>query len=326
MRIVFIAPAALLCVLIGPVAHGQSLPTKKEATELIEKTIPRMRLVAPGRSPFHLVADVRFEIGANSFEGTYELLWASPDRYREEFRVGTVGETDVAQGDKIYILRTTPTLSYTLERVRFYVDMPVPTHLASTRHVRKIYLETVSGQSQFCVRTDSNGYDEEFCFDMGTREIVSLRSGNSAIYRWERTEFVAVDGSRYPGRVLHHSSGETLEMHVTRLESVREFSESVFTPPPTASMRDWCADPKKSGKWMPPDAPILSFANNDTILLYYVLVGPDGQVEKSAPVVSVTGPIDATIERWIHEAKFAIWRCGDKAIEYEQIIAPYRTP
>ena len=169
---VLIAPVALLCALIAQLGYAQSLPTKKESAELIEKTVARMKLDAPGCPPFHLVADVHYTIGTKSFDGTYELLWASPDRYREEFRMGEVGETDVALVEKIYILRTPPTPSYPLDRIRVYVDMPVPPQLSSPRHVREIYLDTLSGQSQFCVRTDADGYHEQFCFDSATREIV----------------------------------------------------------------------------------------------------------------------------------------------------------
>ena len=236
--------------------------------------------------------------------------------------MGEVGETDVALVEKIYILRTTPTPSYPLDRIRFYVDMPVPPQLSSPRYVRKIYLDTLSGHSQFCVRTDANGYHEQFCFDSATREIVSLRASNDKHYQWERTEFVTLGGSRYPGHVLHHDGPETLEMRVKALQAVTTFSESVFTPPPNALMRDWCADPKKYGKPAEPESPMLHYSDDDIVPLYYILVGRDGLAEKWAPVIPASGTIDAAFQRWIHEAKFAIWRCGDKAIEYEQIIVP----
>ena len=191
MRGVLIA-AALSCVLGAPIARGQSLPTKKEAQKLIEQTVARMNLMAAGHSPFHLVADAHFEIGGNSFDGTYELLWTAPDRYREEFRMGAIGETDVALGDKIYILRTTPTLSYPLERIRYYVGMPVTPKLDPPRILLSVRPESVDGKSRFCVRTGSGGYVEQFCFDATSRDIVSLTTGPEKGYKWERGEFITV--------------------------------------------------------------------------------------------------------------------------------------
>jgi hypothetical protein len=314
--------AAFACVLVAPIARGQSLPTKKEAQKLVEQTVARMNLMAAGGSPFHFVADAHFEIGGNSFDGTYELLWTAPDRYREEFRMGAIGETDVALGDKIYILRTTPTLSLPVNRVRAYVDMTVPSKLAQPRRVLSIRLANGNGPSHFCVRTESGDYDENFCFDAASREIVSLDAPPRDDYWWKRSEFVSLGECRYPGHVVHHDQGETLEMRVKMLQQVTAFSESVLTPPPGAIVRDWCSNPKKSGKWADPESPKLSATNTNIAPQYYVLVGRDGRAEKSAPVVSGTASIDAVVERWIQSAKFAVSRCGDKPIEYEEIIVP----
>ena len=36
-------------------------------------------------------------------DGSYEVLWAAPDRYRLELRLGSVGETDVVLGNEKYV-------------------------------------------------------------------------------------------------------------------------------------------------------------------------------------------------------------------------------
>ena len=75
--------------------------------------------------PFHLVAKIHYEASFRTSGGTYELLWSAPDRFREEFRLDTLGETDVVIGDKRYVLRTGPALQLGLWRLRYLLNSPL---------------------------------------------------------------------------------------------------------------------------------------------------------------------------------------------------------
>src|ERR1700734_3603182 len=82
---------------------AQSLPSKKEATEWVRKAREASDLQSPDAPPYHLVAKIRYTINDKTMEGTYEILWAAPDQYRVDFRVGDIGETDLVLGDKKYV-------------------------------------------------------------------------------------------------------------------------------------------------------------------------------------------------------------------------------
>src|ERR1700739_3916973 len=91
------ALVAVLICLNTTTVQAQSLPSKKEATVLLQKAMDMAMLKAEG-APFHLVAKIHYEAYSRTSDGTYELLWSAPDRFREEFRLDTLGETDVVIG------------------------------------------------------------------------------------------------------------------------------------------------------------------------------------------------------------------------------------
>jgi len=102
---------ALALVLSSVPALAQSLPDKNEVREWIKKAQEASDLRSPGAAPYHLVAKTRYAIGDKTMDGTYEILWAAPDRYRVEFRMGDIGETDLVLGDKKYVERNTQTMT-----------------------------------------------------------------------------------------------------------------------------------------------------------------------------------------------------------------------
>jgi outer membrane lipoprotein-sorting protein len=82
------APVAVLLCLVTTTVQAQSLPSKKEATALVQKAMETTKLKVEG-VPFHLVAKIHYEAYSRTSDGSYELLWSAPDRFREEFRLDT---------------------------------------------------------------------------------------------------------------------------------------------------------------------------------------------------------------------------------------------
>lgn len=121
-----------------------------------------------GTPPYHLSAVVHLELGRQKFAGRYDLWWAAPDKYREGFlmpaRGGTIVETDLALGNKIYVLRNTPTLSIPLWELRRAMRAVSPTivgdpvaaieHLAAVSvhtHVSRVFSAKHAGKKETCV-------------------------------------------------------------------------------------------------------------------------------------------------------------------------------
>jgi hypothetical protein len=313
--------------------RGQTLPSKSEAAQLIKKTRETMNLRTPGTEPFHLVAKFYNEIAGQSFDGTYELLWLSAGEYREEFRMGGTGETDVVLHDKRYVLRTTPTLTLQLWNVRNLLAAPFVEVKNFAPELEGVHAENDSKKFRVNVR---QGSDQEplkvtYWYDIATRAIFLIQ-GNQTPSRfgsipppdlsWELSEFVAFGTKTVPLRWLRRAFGQTVEVHIEKLEAVSAFASSVFEAPQNAVIYQVCTegDARMSGPW--PEMPKVSLMHPKAFPAYYLLGRHDGRVEKSVPVISSGGTVDRDMENWFQAARIPILLCGDTPIDYETIVIP----
>jgi hypothetical protein len=190
---------ALAC-LVAASAQAQSLPSKKEAAVLLEQAIDTAKLKAGG-TPFHLVAKLHYDAYGQSSDGVYELLWADPDRFREEFRLGTVGETDVVAGEKRYVLRNGLNFQLALWRLRFLLDSPLEFLGAKDVHVSQVYSTRFGPDAATCVKEDSAYIEREVCFDSASSRTVSAKmvamENKSALDR-RLSDFLTIGPKAFP--------------------------------------------------------------------------------------------------------------------------------
>src|SRR5271165_6105607 len=103
---------ACFFVLVGLPTKAQSLPSKEEAISLLQRAFEGMKLQEAGTPPYHLVARVHIEMEGTFRDGVYEVLWAAPDRFRENFKIEALAETDLVLSDKLYVFRTSPLVMF----------------------------------------------------------------------------------------------------------------------------------------------------------------------------------------------------------------------
>jgi hypothetical protein len=328
MQRALITAAFVSCALIVPLARGQSLPTKSEAKELVRKTIEDMRLRSPERPPFHLTANIHFEVKDKAVDGTYELLWAAPDRYREEFKMGSIAETDFGLEDKLYIVRTTPALPLPLWRVRNLLFSPTGDPMDSPR-VRTVERVEGSPNNEVCVEANYNVVGRErFCFNSAANEILSIKAGDPdgkapmRDVRRELGDFFQLGAIRFPRHLFYDDAGEQLDVLIKSLDQAPNFSESTFIPPSTAAERDGCSNPTQSDATAWLHRPTMTLNKSVAVPAYAVLVGRDGRVEKVSPAVSGGDGFDRTMGNFLHTAPFPIKFCGGRPIQYEEIVFP----
>ncbi|HKV06333.1 MAG TPA: hypothetical protein VJO53_14655 [Candidatus Acidoferrales bacterium] len=322
-----LATAALAALAAG----AQALPSKKEAVELVEKAEAKMQLTGPGAAPFHLLAKIHYKVGNAALDGGYELLWASEDHYREEFRLGTLSSTYLALGDKLYIQRNTPTLTYPQWRVRALVGFPGVPPDSFNAEAKEVYESHNATGDVLCVllKAPKQGHTE--CFAPATGEIVSSEYNGQALkalnISLSRDSFMNVGDARFPGHTLSTIGEESLELHVDLLEGVGRFADTAFVPPAGASVHDWCARPKVEKQVEEPqvvEAWVLNVPNfrsaptRPDATALYVEVRPDGLVKK----VAVTYPDGSAKDyptKAIFSPRLSIHICAGKRIEYEMI-------
>jgi|HubBroStandDraft_6_1064221.scaffolds.fasta_scaffold172529_1 hypothetical protein len=316
-----------------PAARAQNIPSKKEAKIFLRKAATDSDLRGSGAAPFHLLANFKYTLDNNTVDGTYELFWAAPDKYREYFKMADVVETDIAAGHKLSVERSTKAIPLPLWRIQQSLRAPVLQLVGADPNVKKVYTDRSSGDPRTCVEFESNYARPQACFDLNTNAINAAIGGIYGRYagsQFRINEFVSIGGKRFPRHIYLTALGETIDLHIATLESQTSFDDTVFTPGPKAEVRDWCPEPTQKGgvKWphppgvwglgAPPMAPPGNFS------AYYLWVSRDGQV---ANIIGLrTGPAeeDRRMQAMLHDAKFPVRRCGDSPIDYEIIITGSR--
>lgn len=336
--------AGLLSLAALPAA-SQSLPSKKEAAVVLQKAADATDLRAPDTPPFHLVAHVHHESAGYRADGVYELLWASPDRYRENFtmQVGqdTIAESDVAWTDKFYTARNTPVESLSLWRVRRTVRSIHRFFFGGDKaKVRRVYSATGAGKMLICFDAPLSNEDQKSrtCFDPSTLKAVSLSlKTEPPPLSWpgptraavadsevqaEFSDFTDVGEKRYPRHINLREFGDAVEVRVDVLDRVAEFGSNVFVPSPESVARDWCSEPVTKGIRSYPLVPPVTMSPPLRLIAYYVLVGRGGRVEKSAPLHPAIKGVDSQVESWLASVRYPVDLCNGKPIEYEIVIQP----
>jgi len=336
MRRLFILTVSLSLAVLAFGQHPaspQSLPSKKEAVGLLEKAKESTWLTVPGRAPFHLAAKVRYTVGANSSDGTYEVLWAGPGRFREEFRLGPISELDVALDDKLYILRNSPVLTYPQWRVRMLTGLPDRKTSPFKFQVSKIYSSGGAGENLVCFDFAESSKGRTECIDSVTGQLVSVehkaKHGETTIGLVE-DRFISLDPVNYPGHMLSTIGNESLEVTVEKLEPVAQFAGEAFIPPAGASSRDWCANPEVGKQPDPLFFSRLAIGISASLASkkfhgYYLQVAPDGHVERVAEIYP-DGTAKSVGDGDLSQGRLSIHSCAGKQIEYETAFVFFPIP
>ena len=305
---------------------AQTLPTKKDAEAILQNASEGADLWASDSAPFHLVASVHYELSGQPSDGTYDLLWRSPDKYREYFEMRTAKEMEIASGGKLSILRNTPTLTMPLWSTRR--NLRFIKNYFLREKVKRVHSGKANGTEATCIDSDNAFSETQDCFDSTTNLAVyvsfveRLPHSLNPVRKAELTRFASLGKKRYPLRVVAKELDEKIEITITTFEQPESTSEDLFVSPPEAQIFDWCPNPTISGRLEFPrgtvgrtDAPGMFF--------YDVLVGRDGRVKGSAPMRSAGPQADHKMATWLQMAKFPVRSCGGNPVEYETpIITP----
>jgi hypothetical protein len=313
------SPAALLFAQQRP--SPQPLPSKKEATVIMQKAFAAMDLTAPGSPPFQLKARVHFEFTGEHQDGTYTLNWFRPDQCREDFSLqGDGAETDIATGDKIYILRTSSTPALSLLSTQAILRPSRPGTVAWDLRVNRVYSVRMNGRNEICIDSKRDLEKERACFDNGTAEPAFTQdwiTEGSFPQGLARENFIFLNKRHFPRHLVVQTLDEKLDLRLDSIINVEGYVVDLFDPPPASIVREWCADPVESGTLSAPA--LMSVLDLRQILAYYVLVKPDGSIERSEALRPLARKVDNEVSVWLRTTKFPIHLCGGKPIEYGRI-------
>jgi hypothetical protein len=317
---------------------AQSLPSKKEAAEWVRKAQEASNLQSPDAPPYHLVAKIRYTMNDQIMDGTYEILWSAPDRYRVEFRMGEIGETDLVVGDKKYVQRNTPTMTFPMWSVSsvllFSAVLPILSSPVSDT-VHKLSWVGEGANRQVCATVGaSDAINHELCFDAKTTELTATRTHTkahssviNATIAIDLTDYASLGKMRYPQHIARRIGPEAIEASIEKWETVEKFDEKVFEPLPNGIVWDWCSTPKiEMPKSNLPPVPLINVDPVSGTLSFpyfglYKVVRADGTLKQATLLFgSAKGPAKELLDVQGHYQS-PIVVCGVKPVEYETVLA-----
>ena len=338
MRRLFISGVSLLiagaAVFFGAALHAtdaraQGVPSKKEMSEIIYLQLRHRSLISKGAPPFHMVANIRYVFGGTTKTGSYELYWAAPDRFREEFHLEKLNETDIAVDGKRYIVRDTKFMTYHLWWIRSLLELPSKPLWALPEEKHSIRSIKPMDTNQLAVKLNYNSGEITVGVNAADNKIISeeVIMGESKPKPTTLTDdYVDFGPARYPKHVLRTWSQETFEIIVSKLEPANSFADDIFAIPRDAAANDWCADPAVSNAPFSfskfTDVTGLSFPDEN---IWNVpvdrIVAPNGHIEKKAYLLpsGAAKEIEPAGKSKGQSTFFGIVKCSGKPVEYEYV-------
>lgn len=295
-----VCTALALCFLgasLAPRTWAKNPDARAEAIALIKKALDVSDIRAPGSPPFELRGTlvVALEKGQNAI-GTYQLDWASPDRWREEIHVDNYSRIRVGGAGKYWQQRS---LNYELipfndlngaiDYARVLRDTSRGIEAGPGSKV-SLKSRKIDGQDATCASI-SGGY-EEFCFDSQTGTLLRAdeKRGAGSLY----SSFTNFQGKLVPS-VFEISFEKNLILSF-RLESIAPLGDidaSTFTAPQNADVWPTC-DAPVAPKLIHEAVP--DFRNpgvSGDVFIYYV-VGADGAIH-NAKILAASSQHDGDI-------------------------------
>jgi hypothetical protein len=237
-----------------------SLPSKDEGKALVERSNKLTDLRALGSAPFHLNARTKaYGRKGQSIRGTYELWWASPNRWREDISWGDNSFIRIADKNHLWVNGADANRLDTLHVARL-LDFSSRLRVPLNRPVDRVQTKQIDGVAAICMRlfdipfpsatTYVQGIgpvvglpldpERSACWDAATGLPLRIDAGSDRI---ELGVYSAIGDKQFPHRIHELRDGKMLiEFELDSLELFDVTTTTAFTPPSGMSAIPWCAN------------------------------------------------------------------------------------
>jgi hypothetical protein len=219
------------------------------ATAFLGKSLAAMNLKSSGKQPYHLTATVKYKGSGPALTGSFEILFSSPDRYRMNVTIGKISETQIFNGDKLYISRLSQKFSAEVWRIADFLWSPgaglqTPPKVIVGRETTYPKVK-VAGN---CEEESDALRVRKACFD-SSQELTSFaiqdqKGSGLTEDAVSLSDFHSLGDYRYPSHLTKKSAWDTIDAAVDSFAPESAFDESTFVPPANSIARDWCASPQ----------------------------------------------------------------------------------
>ncbi len=339
-------PLFLAALVLLPAAQARGKQHKVKPAQVFLDAADRADLQAPGSPPFELSATIQLIIQKMQLNGTYLLLWDSPERWSEKIvlpgyqRVRVQGPLGIWQHRNLNyeipsVVDLDDALGFTWE-LRYN----------ATLRPGKLKAKRVSGANLKCSRVDVGMYvqqvgnsekvsessERDFCFDSQEAELKAElypkgRSRAPNLTAVEYSDFAPFGTKDYARTIRLSSGGKTfLTFSVNRIALLVHPPASDFTPPADGIFMATCAAtemPKLIKKVLPVYPPDEKSAGRNGHVVLYVMIAADGSVKNPRVIFSAGPEFDAAALAAVRQWRYQPRSCNGKPTSFETYITVY---
>lgn len=238
----------------------KSAARRQEAEALIQKALAVSDVRAAGSAQFGMRGTI-FVNGAKKHvaDGNYLLLWAAPDRWREEIQFHDYSRVRTGAKNAYWQTRSIDYELLPIDDLSGVLDFP--RHLRGLLHrltdPTKAQGQTqtqldlakrkIKGRQQECVLfRRPYQQNETYCFDMQSGALVGEENmpweGRNAEY----SDFSTFSGKIFPGTIQVKRGDQTeVQFHLNGISPLGKMDDNTFEAPPNATLWGSCADEER---------------------------------------------------------------------------------
>ncbi len=297
-----------------------------DAVVLVAEAAQSAVLEALGATPFRLRAHMLARDFAHPpTEGTFELIWASPEEWREELTLPDFHQVRVFRKDTLWTKRNLPYLplpAYRMiqimrNRARFdaYLNQ-LPLSPIEYRKTR--------GGVERCVGLQvGTPSDWERCYAAGTPDLLRFRANDGAV-GLDLTDYGQFGVERVPRKIVMIERG--VPIIEAQVKELREWKAddlalaAALSPPENATRRRWCANPTpttRGGLVAFRPEPRAERATNLRPVVIYGVIGTDGGWREFRVLESSGAPEAQRIIEDLRNVRWTPATCNGSPVETE---------
>ena len=333
----FVAIVALLA--ISARTPAQSDPGSGSAKDLINKAASVGVLQTSDAPPMTVKAAISVaQLNAGTAKGTYELLWLSSKRWREEVRFGNYFRIRVANAGGYWQSSSTPFRPYfmaeldRMKDIRYMLAVAMHESFGKVHEFGKVQEREVRNIQARCVQEKSadNEPGSKFCFDSATGSLIQIDYPTPEFTPPRLVDRVEYQDIRQRGDRLIPFRVETLRQdkvfmtfQITEISAAPVDPAAAFNIPPNSSFWPECDASRHFDleKRVQPQYPKEARTNHQSgrVVLYGVIEG-DGSVSNLQVLVSAVPSLDAAAMDAVRQWRYKPVTCDGGAVRAETTI------
>jgi hypothetical protein len=306
-------------VLCFSVAAFDALSQEREKSPSVELlNAAKLADARAGDRGFKISAVIKLMQGMTQAEGTYQLVWDSPTRWREELSFPDFHQIRVSAPGGVWEKREPYFLSLRMWQLMQALGFYGRFELSNEESAGKIKRTKKQGSDLRCVEIKRNSYPvDEFCFHEDTAQLLSEHYlPSDRVY--EFTNYRNIGPKFLPGHIaVREGKTPAADFSVTDVREMDSVPASSFEQPAQAEWRSWCASPESGGD---PLTPIYSgLAQHKGTATLYGAIGTDGQWHRAHILESGGADHDTEVLEGLKKERWKPSSCNGSPIVVETV-------